>query len=105
MYDTSSEGKQNDNLYIHSAVALCVAIPLLLQLLLFVKVCRMVNLLLCFIESDSSVFFLFTQTQCFFMYPLAVLSHLWPRFAYYSSNHWWACAEPRRASKSPVMYV
>ena len=38
------------------------------------------------IESDSIQFFLFMQTRLIIMYPLAVLSHLRPRFAYTTSS-------------------
>ena len=40
-----------------------------------------------FIESDPSVFFLFIQTRFIFVYPLAVLSLLLPRFAYILGNY------------------
>ena len=39
-----------------------------------------------FNESDSSVFFLSIQTRFILMYPLAVLSHSRPRFAYKISS-------------------
>ena len=91
-YDTCLKANVS-NLCIRSAIAaaaaaaLCVATLLLLQLLLlFVMVCRMAKLLLWSIVSDSSVFFLFIQTRYTFMYPLVVLSHLRPRFAYYNTS-------------------
>ena len=81
------EGKHDNNLFIHNAVAVAAALRvtklLLLQVLLFVMWCAgWQNLLLWSIEFDSGASLLFIQTRLFFMYPLPVLSYLRPRFAY-----------------------
>ena len=60
-----------------------------------------------FIESDPSVFFLFTQTRLILVYPLAVLSHLRPRFAYILGNYGHARSQGGRqpAAAKPPLYV
>ena len=88
-----------------AAAALCVGM-LLLQLAAAACCCCSSSsagwqkLLLWFIESDSSVIFLF-QLELIFMHPLAVLSHLRPRFVSCNTSSVVASMRGAKAGVSP----
>ena len=94
-----------------AAAALCIAILRWLLLVAAAAVRRHRapdgKICCCFIESHSNVLFLFIQT-CYsivIMYPLAVLSHLWPRFAYMLGNYGHAQSRRALAGRGEILLV